>query len=65
MGTILNSSPSGEVDLWKKVQAAYAASPSYRAGDDPDYAKALAEYQRLVFGSPETNVIPFPTGGRR
>ncbi len=50
--------------LWQEVQKAYASSQSYRAGDDPDYAKALAEYQRLVFGSPGTKVIPFPTGGR-
>jgi hypothetical protein len=54
-----------EAQLWEKVQKAYAASRSYRAGDDPDYAKALAEYQFLVFGPPRTNVIPFPSGVRR
>jgi hypothetical protein len=60
--TILNPSPGKEAELWKKVQAAYAASRSYRAGDDPDFAKALAEYQSVASGP---NVIPFPTGGRR
>ena len=54
-----------ESRLWEKVQKAYAASRSYRAGNDPEYAKALAEYQRIVFGPLETNVIPFPSGGRR
>jgi hypothetical protein len=65
MDTILNSSPGEEADLWEKVQAAYAASRSYRAGDDPDYAKALAEYQRIVFGPVGTNILPFPSGERR
>jgi hypothetical protein len=54
-----------EAQLWEKVQKAYAASRSYRAGDDPDYAKALADYQFLFLGPPRTNVIPFPSGGRR
>jgi hypothetical protein len=56
-----------ESRLWEKVQKAYAASRSYRAGNDPEYAKALAEYQRIVFGPPETNIIPFRfrSGGRR
>jgi hypothetical protein len=66
MGTaVLNSSPGKEADLWEKVQNAYAQSRAYRAGDDPDYAKALAEYQRVVFGLPRTNLISFPTGVRR
>jgi hypothetical protein len=54
-----------EAQLWEKVQKAYAGSRAYRAGDDPDYAKALAEYQRVVFGPPRTNVIPFRSGVRR
>jgi hypothetical protein len=54
-----------EAQLWKKVQTAYAASRSYRAGNDPEYAKTLAEYQRIVFGLPESNVIPFPSWRRR
>jgi hypothetical protein len=54
-----------ETQLWEKVRAAYTASRSYRAGDDPDYAKALAEYQRVVFGLPPTNVIPFPLRRRQ
>jgi hypothetical protein len=60
----MNGTQDGE--LWEKVQAAYAASRSYRAGDNPDYAaKALAEYQRVVFGLPESNVIPFPSRRRQ
>jgi hypothetical protein len=54
-----------DVQLWEKVKAAYAASTSYRAGDNPNYAKALAEYQRVVFGLPQTNVIPFPSRRRQ
>jgi hypothetical protein len=65
MGTILNSSPGKEADLWEKVKAAYSASRSYRAGNDPDYAKALAEYEIQVFGPARTNVIPFRSVVRR
>ncbi len=54
-----------EAHLWEKVQKAYAMSAAYRAGDDPDYAKALAEYQRIVFDLPESNVIPFPSWRRQ
>jgi len=54
-----------EARLWEKVQKAYAASRSYRAGDDPDYAKALADYQRVVIGPAQTNVVPFRSRVRR
>jgi hypothetical protein len=56
---------ASETQLWEEVQKAYALSRAYRAGDDPEYAKALAEYQRVAFGPPRTNVIPFPSRGRR
>lgn len=52
-----------ETLLWENVQRAYAASRSYRAGDNPAYAKALAEYERVAFGERESNVIPFRRGG--
>ena len=54
--------------LWAKVQRAYAKSRCYRAGDDPAFAKALAEYARVADAKPAGNVIPFPSGvinGRR
>lgn len=53
-----------EIELWASVQRAYAASRSYRAGDDPAVARALAEYQRAVFGERGSNVVPFRRGGR-
>jgi hypothetical protein len=46
-----------ESRLWEKVQQAYAKSRCYRAGDDPEFAKALAEFARVA--NPPTNVIPF------
>jgi hypothetical protein len=52
-----------ETALWENVQRAYAASRSYRAGNDPDYAKALAEYERVALKAPKTNVIPFKRRG--
>jgi len=51
--------------LWKNVQRAYAKSRSYRAGDNPEYAKALAEYDRVANGQPISNVVQFlPFRGR-
>ena len=52
-----------EVVLWENVQRAYAASRSYRAGNDPAYGKALAEYERVAISAPQTNVIPFKRRG--
>jgi hypothetical protein len=52
-----------ESQLWENVQKAYAASRSYRAGDNPEYAKALAEFDRVANPQPETNVIPFRRRG--
>jgi hypothetical protein len=54
-----------ESRLWEKVQKAYAASRSYRAGDNPAFAKALAEFERVANPQPETNVIPFRAPGGR
>ncbi len=54
-----------ESRLWEKVQKAYAASRSYRAGDNPEYAKALAEFDRVANSQPATNVIPFRKAGVR
>jgi hypothetical protein len=48
-----------EAQLWEKVKRAYAASRHYRAGDDPEYAKALAEFDRVANPQPASNVIPF------
>jgi len=61
------TSPSTlEAKLWENVQKAYAASRSYRAGDNPEYAKALAEFDRVANPpNPITNVIPFRKAGAR
>jgi hypothetical protein len=54
-----------ESKLWQDVQRAYAKSRCYRAGDDPEYARALAEFDRVANPRPANNVIPFrPIGGR-
>jgi hypothetical protein len=54
-----------ESQLWEKVQQAYAKSRCYRAGDDPEYARALAEFDRVANARPATNVIQFrPLRGR-
>jgi hypothetical protein len=46
-----------ETRLWENVQKAYQASRCDRAGDDPAFAKALAEFDRVA--NAPTNVIPF------
>jgi hypothetical protein len=48
-----------ESQLWENVQRAYAKSRCYRAGDDPDYAKALAEYDSVANARPASNIIQF------
>jgi hypothetical protein len=48
-----------ETRLWENVQNAYQASRCDRAGDDPAFAKALAEFNRVANAPPSTNVIPF------
>jgi hypothetical protein len=48
-----------ESQLWEKVQRAYAKSRCYRAGDDPEFAKALAEFDRVANARPASNVIQF------
>jgi hypothetical protein len=52
-----------ETVLWEEVQRTYAASGSYRAGNNPEFAKALAEYERVALKVPQTNVIPFKRRG--
>jgi hypothetical protein len=53
------SNTSLETQLWEKVKRAYAASRHYRAGDNPEYANALAEYDRVANGKPASNVVQF------
>ena len=48
-----------ETLLWENVQRAHPKSRCYRAGDDPEYAAALAEYDRVANGRPVNNVIQF------
>ena len=55
-----------EAQLWEKVQRAYAKSRCYRAGDDPEYAAALAEFDRVANALLASNVIQFrPFRGRK
>jgi hypothetical protein len=54
-----------ETQLWERVQAIYATSKFYRAGDNPEYAKALAEFDRVANPPAKTNVIPFRKPGAR
>jgi hypothetical protein len=53
------SNAATESQLWEKVQQAYAKSRCYRAGDDPEYARALAEFDLVANPRPANNVIPF------
>jgi hypothetical protein len=48
-----------ETQLWENVQRAYAKSHCYRAGDDPEFAKALAEFYRVANAKPASNVVQF------
>jgi hypothetical protein len=47
-----------ETQLWERMQSIYATSNYYRAGDNPEYLKALAEFDRVANPRP-ANVIPF------
>jgi hypothetical protein len=48
------------VALWAKVQAAYARSSQYYlAGDNPEYAKALAAFDRAANPVGAGNVLQF------
>jgi hypothetical protein len=53
------SNTAQETLLWENVQRAYAKSRCYRAGDDPEFARALAEFDRVANTPPATNVIQF------
>jgi hypothetical protein len=55
-----------ESQLWENVQRAYAKSRCYRAGDDPEYAKALAAWERVAnSNSAPSNVLPFKRPGAK
>jgi len=57
----MTSNTALESQLWEKVQQAYAKSRCYRAGDDPEYAAALAEYNRVANPQPaNSNVVFLP-----
>ena len=52
--------------LWQNVQRAYAASRDYRAGNNPEYAKALAAWERVALAGDRTiNVLPFKPRGAK
>jgi hypothetical protein len=59
-----------EQKLWQEVQRAYAKSTSYRAGDNPEYARAYAAWERVALAdeipvAPDqpSNVLPFKRRG--
>jgi hypothetical protein len=37
--------------LWQEVQRAYASQHEYRAGNNPECAKAIAEYAKALAAS--------------
>lgn len=53
-----------EQQLWQKVQRAYAKSRDYRAGDNAEYASALAAWERVANADNPSNVLPFKLRGR-
>jgi hypothetical protein len=55
-----------EAQLWEKVQRAYAKSRDYRAGNNPEYAKALAAWERVALAADQpSNVLPFKRPGAK
>ena len=53
-----------EQKLWQDVQCAYAKSRDYRAGNNPEYAKALAAWERVALATDQpSNVLPFKRPG--
>ena len=55
-----------EQKLWQDVQHAYSNSPDYRAGANPEYAKALAAWERVAIAADQhTNVLPFKRPGAK
>jgi hypothetical protein len=59
------SNPILEAILWERVQAIYAKSTHYRAGDNPEFARALAAFDRVAnLPQTQTNVIPLQLSER-
>jgi hypothetical protein len=62
-----------EQKLWQDVQRAHAKLRCHRAGDDPEFARAYAEWERVALADEPTlvadqpgNVVPFrPSKGRK
>jgi hypothetical protein len=54
-----------EQQLWEELQRAYANSSDYRAGNNPEYAKALAAWERVALAADQpSNVLPFKRPGK-
>ena len=54
-----------EAILWERVQAIYATSTHCRAGDNPEFARALAAFERVANPSHASgNVIFLPVRTR-
>ena len=56
-----------EQRLWQEVQRAYAKSRGYRAGDNPEYAQAVAAWEWVANGPRnylQGKVVPFKRGGQ-
>jgi hypothetical protein len=59
-------SSSLEQKLWQEVQRAYAKNRDYRAGNNPEYAKALAAWERVALAADQpSNVLPFKRPGAK
>jgi hypothetical protein len=63
-----------EQKLWQEVQRAYAKNRDYRAGNNPEYARALAAWERVALAADQPtlvadqpgNVVRFrPSKGRK
>ena len=55
-----------EQQLWQDVQRAYAKSRDYRAGNNPEYAEALAAWERVALSDERSsNVLPFQPRGAK
>jgi hypothetical protein len=55
-----------ESKLWQEVQLAYAASRDYRAGNNAEYAKALAAWAQFANADDRpSNVLPFKRPGAK
>ena len=52
--------------LWQEVQRAHAKSTGNRAADNPEYAKAIAAWERVALAAYQPgNVLPLKRPGAK